>query len=72
MRRPSLSVIGLVLCCLALAAPAMATQPAPRPTYAAEAIPDPAPSPPVPPHQAPAGPDAGDAVRRQVSDERVF
>ncbi len=68
MRRHVLSVLGLLLCCLTVAAPATAAQPAPRPAYADEAIPDPA----APPTQAPAQPDAGDGVRRQVSDERVF
>ncbi|WP_300162041.1 hypothetical protein [Solidesulfovibrio sp.] len=70
MRRPSLSVLGLLLCGLAVPAPATAAQPAPRPAYADEAIPDPAASPAMPPAQA--QPDAGDGIRRQVSDERVF
>ncbi|WP_245611255.1 hypothetical protein [Solidesulfovibrio alcoholivorans] len=69
----------LALCLALFPRPAAAQQPpvpgfaaAPRPAYAAEAIPDPAASPPTPPHQDPARPDGGDAVRRQVSDERVF
>ncbi len=69
----------LALCLALFPRPAAAQQPpaqgfaaAPRPVYAAEAIPDPAAPPPVPPRQPPAQPDGGDAVRRQVSDERVF
>ena len=44
--------------------PAQGVGAASRPAYAAEAIPDPA--------APPAQPDGADAVRRQVSDERVF